>query len=207
MNCHDVKARLDHPDDAADGALTPEVRTHLEGCADCARYQVRLAAIREPHSVLAEEIPPLRDLWPGIASRLESGEEEREEKRKIRRIPRFLPLAAAAGIATILAASLLSRPPRRDEPLEFAAPSRPPVAAVESGFAQTRAVLIKRFEKQKNRADPEQIAALEGTLSTLDSAVQEIHAALESDPYNAALLFKLSHVRKRELQLLRQAVL
>lgn len=206
MNCHDVKVRLDHPDSAADGALTPDVWAHLEVCANCAQYRARLAAIREPSSVLAEEIPPLRDLWPGIAGRLETGE-ERVETRKITRIPRFLPLAAAAGIATILAASLLSRPPRQDEPLAFTALPRPPVAAVEVGFAQTRAVLLERFEKQKNRAAPEQIAALEGTLSTMESAVQEIHAALESDPYNASLLFKLSHVRKRELRLLRQAVL
>lgn len=206
MNCHDLKARLDRPGEAADGVPTPDVRAHLEGCANCARYAERLAALREPNSVLAEEIPPLRDLWPGIASRLETSEEPAEQ-RKIPRIPRFLPLAAAAGIATILAASLLSRPPRQDEPLTFTAPSRTPVASVEIGFTQTRAILLERFEQQKSRAAPEQIAALEEALSTLESAVQAIHAALESDPYDASLLFKLSHARKRELRLLRQVVL
>ena len=206
MNCHDVKTRLDHPDDASDGVLTPAVQAHLQGCADCARYQLRLAAIREPNSVLTEEIPPPRDLWPGIASRLQTAEEP-EERRKIRRIPRFLPLAAAAGIATILAASLLSRPPRQDEPLTFTAPTRTPVAAVEIGFTQTRAILLERFEQQKSRVAPEQIAALEEALSALESAVQAIHVALESDPYDASLLFKLSHARKRELRLLRQVVL
>jgi hypothetical protein len=41
----------------------------------------------------------------------------------------------------------------------------------------------------------------------MDSAVQDIHAALEGDPYNASLLFKLSHTRRRELRLLQQVVL
>ena len=206
MNCHDVKAQLNSPDCAAGGTLAPDVQTHLEGCANCARYRERLAAIRDPSSVLREEIPPLRDLWPGIASRLEMIE-ERREVRKIWRVPYFLPLAAAAGIATILAASLFSLPPRQAEPTSSAAPTRLPAAAVEIGFAQTRAVLLKRFEKQKNSASPEQIAMLEETLSTLESAVETIHAALESDPYNASLLFKLSHARKRELRLLQQVVL
>jgi hypothetical protein len=206
MNCHEVKAQLDSPDCAADGALAPDLRAHLEGCANCARYRERLAAIRDPSSVLRREIPPLRDLWPGIASRLERIE-ERKEKREIWRIPYFLPLAAAAGIATILAASLFSLPPLPSESPSSAAPTRLPAAAVEIGFAQTRAVLLKRFEKQKNSASPEQIAMLEETLSTMESAVQAIHAALENDPYNASLLFKLSHARKRELRLLQQVVL
>jgi hypothetical protein len=41
----------------------------------------------------------------------------------------------------------------------------------------------------------------------VDSAAQDIRAALERDPYNASLLFKLSHTRRRELRLLQQVVL
>jgi hypothetical protein len=66
---------------------------------------------------------------------------------------------------------------------------------------------MKRFETQKRGAAPEQIAMLEQMLATMDSAVQDIHAALESDPYNASLLFKLSHARRRELRLLQQVIL
>jgi len=206
MNCQDVKARLDHPDYAADGALAPDVLAHLEGCANCARYRERLAALLDPSSVLREEIPPPRDLWPGIANRLETIE-ERKEKRRIWRIPYFLPFAAAAGIATILAASLFSLPPRQDGSPSLTATPRLPAAEVEIGFVQTRAVLMKRFEVQKNSVPPEQIAGLEQALSTMESAVQAIHAALENDPYNASLLFKLSHARKRELRLLQQVIL
>jgi hypothetical protein len=213
MNCHDVRTRLDHPDYAADGALTPDTLAHIEGCADCARYRERLAAILDPSSVLPREIPPPSDLWPGIASRLET-----TEKRKIWRLPNFLPLAAAAGIAAMLVASLFSLPPRQSEtvaalPIQtpaiapILAPARLPAETVEIGFVQTRAVLMKKLEAQKRGAAPERVAALERTLSTVDSAVRDIHAALERDPYNSSLLFKLSHTRRSELRLLQQVVL
>ncbi len=213
MNCHDVRTRLDHPDYAADGALTPDALAHIEGCAPCARYRERLAAILDPSSVLPGEIPPPSDLWPGIASRLET-----TEKRKIWRLPNFLPLAAAAGIAAILVASLFSLPSRQSDTVAtlptqtpaiapLLAPARLPAETVEIGFVQTRAVLMKKLEAQKRSAAPERIAALEQTLSTMASAVRDIHAALERDPYNSSLLFKLSHTRRHELRLLQQVVL
>jgi hypothetical protein len=213
MNCDDVRTRLDHPDYAADGVLAPDAMAHIEGCANCARYRERLAAILDPSSVLPGEIPPPSDLWPGIASRLET-----TEKRKIWRLPNLLPLAAAAGIAAILVASLFSLPPRQSEtvaalPIQTTetdpvlVPGRLPAETVEIGFVQTRAVLMKRFEAQKRGAVPERVAALERTLSTVESAVQDIHAALERDPYNSSLLFKLSDTRRRELRLLQQIVL
>jgi hypothetical protein len=213
MNCQDLRTRFDHPDYAVDDVLPPDLVAHLEGCAECGRYRERLTAILDPSSVLSEEIPPLNDLWPGIASRLET-----TEKRKIWRIPNYVPLAAAAGIAGILAASLLSLPPRQSETVaslpirtpETAptlTPARPPAAAVEIGFVQTRNFLMKRFEAQKSSAAPERVAAAEHTLSTMDSAVQDIRAALERDPYNSSLLFMLSDTRRRELRFLQQVVL
>ncbi len=213
MNCHDVRTRLDDPDCAADGVLAPELRIHIEACADCARYRERLAAIIDPSSVLRREIPPPSDLWPAIASQLEA-----IEKRKIWRVPRFLPLAAAAGLAAILAASLFSLPRHRSEtvadiPIQAPeidpalAPALLPAETVEIGFVQTRAVLMKLFEARKSSAAPERVAVLEQTLSTMDSAARDIRAALERDPYNQSLLFKLSHTRRRELRFLQQVVL
>jgi hypothetical protein len=213
MICHDVRTQLDHPDFATDGTLTPDALAHIDGCVECGRYRKRLAAIIDPSSVLSREIPPPRDLWSNIAGRLDATEE-----RKVWRIPNFLPLAAAAGIAGILVASLFALPSRQSttettlpvqtpgtDPIVIS--SRLPVETVEIGFVQTRAVLMKQFEAQKNSVAPEQIASLERLLSTMDSAAQDIHAALERDPYNASLLFKLSHARRRELRLLQQVIL
>jgi hypothetical protein len=213
MNCQDVRTSLEHPDYTANGVLTPDALAHLEGCANCGRYRERLAAILDPSSVLPGEIPPPSDLWPAIASRLETAEE-----RKVWRIPYFVPLAAAAGIATILVTSLFLLPPRQGEtiaalPIQapetdpVRAPTLLPAATVEIGFVRTRAVLMDRLEAQKSGVAPEQVAALERTLATMDSAVQDIRAALERDPYNSSLLFKLSHTRRRELRFLQQVVL
>jgi hypothetical protein len=213
MNCHDVKNGLDHPDYAADGVLTPDVVAHLEDCADCGRYRERLAAILDPSSVLPGAIPPPSDLWPGIASRLET-----KEKPKLWRLPNLIPLAAAAGIAALLVASLFSLPPREGETVAtlpirtpgtdpMLTPARLPVETVEIGFVRTRAALMKKIEAQKRSAAPERVAALEQTLSTMNSAVQDIHTALERDPYNSSLLFKLSHTRRSELRFLQQVVL
>ena len=213
MICHDVRTQLDHPDFATGGTLAPDALAHIEGCVDCGRYRKRLAAIIDPSSVLSREIPPPRDLWSDIAGRLDENEE-----LKVWRIPNFLPLAAAAGIAGILVASLFALPSRQStteatlavqtpETDSFVVSSRLPAETVEVGFVQTRAVLMKQLEAQKSSAAPEQIASLERLLSTMDSAAQDIHAALELDPYNASLLFKLSHARRRELRLLQQVIL
>jgi hypothetical protein len=213
MICHDVRTQLDHPDFAANGTLTPDALAHIEDCRDCRQYHKRLAALLDPGSVLSREIPPPRDLWSDIASRLDAN-----EKPKIRRIPSFLPLAAAAGIAAILVASLFALPPRQSPavvalPVETPeansrlASSPLPVETVEIGFVRTRAALMKRFEAQKSSVSSERVASVEQTLSTMDSAVQDIHSALERDPYNASLLFKLSDTRRRELRLLQQVIL
>jgi len=126
-----------------DGTLTPDALAHIEDCAACGRYRERLAAIIDPSSVLPREISPPRDLWSGIAGRLDATEE-----RKVWRIPNFLPLAAAAGIAAILVASLFALPPRQST-TETAMPVRTPetdpifassplpIESVEIGFVQT----------------------------------------------------------------------
>jgi hypothetical protein len=66
---------------------------------------------------------------------------------------------------------------------------------------------MERLEAQKSNVTPEQVASLVRTLASMDSAAQDIRAALERDPYNSSLLFKLSHTRRRELRFLQQVVL
>jgi hypothetical protein len=210
MNCHDVRTRLDPPDHKVDDSLPPEILAHIEDCADCRHFRERLGAVRDPSSALAREIQPLRDLWPAIEGRLDE-----TEKPRVRSISNFLPLAAAAAIAAIVITSLFALPLRDDSTVTpnpvrvaetAATPVSMPIASVEVGFVQTRSFLVKMLETRKNTMEPEQVAVLEHTLSTIDSAIQDIHAALELDPYNSSLLFKLSHARRRELQYLQQAI-
>ena len=191
MTCNELRARLDDPDCAADGVLAPELRAHLEDCAECARYWERLAAILDPSSVLRREIPPPSDLWPAIESQLD----------------------AAVLVTSLFSSPASQRATEATVPVRITgtaarkATALLPAETVEIGFVQTRAVLMRRVEARKQTAAPAPIAALEHTLSTMDSAIRDIHAALERDPYNASLLFKLSHTRRRELRLLQQVVL
>ena len=75
------------------------------------------------------------------------------------------------------------------------------------GFAQTRAVLLKMVEVRKATLPSEQVASLEHTLSTIDAAVRDLHGALDLDPYDPSLLFKLSHTRRSEIRVLQKAIL
>jgi hypothetical protein len=186
---------------------------HLEDCADCRRAQERLAVLLDPGSALPREIQPSRDLWPAIAGRLDEAEE-----RKPLRLSKFLPLAAAAAIATVAVTSLFPVPPNEDanlatapiralETAATAAISGPlPAARVEAGFVLTRVALLKLVNLRKNTMGPEQIAVLEQTLASMESAVQTLHSALKRDPYNPSLLFKLSDTRRRELRYMRQTI-
>jgi len=213
MNCHDAKTRLDDWNPEADDVLSPDVAAHLEECVDCRGFRDRLAALHDPGSALPQEIQPRRDLWPGIASRLDE-----PEARWTRFAPLVVPLAAAAGIAAIAivgAFSLFSPedstvaavPRGSSETVANTAPARLPAAQVEIGFVQTRAVLVRMVEARKSTLTSEQVAALEHTLSTIDSAAQDLHAALNFDPYNPSLLFKLSYTRRSEIRVLQQAIL
>jgi hypothetical protein len=216
MNCHDVKTRLQHPDHAADEILSPEIQAHVEDCAECRHLRDRLAAILDPGFALPREIQPPRDLWPAIASRLDETNEAKA--RRIRSIPAFFPLAAAAGIAAIVVISQLVVPFGPESTVAttpiptpaitaMPAPALLPVTTVEMGFAQTRAVLLKMVEARKATLPSEQVASLEHTLSTMDSAAQDLHAALDLDPYNPSLLFKLSYTRRSEIRVLQKAIL
>jgi hypothetical protein len=214
MNCDDILREILDPERQAAEPMRAELEAHLQACANCRDVCDRLAAIEAPTAVLPREIAPSRDLWPGIASRLDAA----KPKKRILRFTRFIPLAAAAGMAGILATSLLSLPPDptkiaaetttlKTRPTETKPANRLPSAAVEVGFERTRAVLMKRFEAQKSTTPADQTASFELSLSTMTSAVEDIHSALERDPYNASLLMKLSQARRRELRLLQQVIL
>jgi hypothetical protein len=207
ITCHDVKSRLAHSDPAADDTLSPEILAHIEGCPDCERLQDRLAAILDPKSALPREIQPARDLWPAIASRLEETNE-----RAPRNLWAVLPLAAAAAIAGVIITSLFSLPLGQDpslatDPIRTAQSRRLPVTQVEAGFLQTRGALVKMVEARKSLMSPEQLAVLEQTLTSIDSAATDLHVALERDPYNSSLLFQLSYTRQKELHYLQQVIL
>lgn len=136
MNRHPTDAEI--LDAIAPGrAPSPEVRAHLEACAECRARIEAERPLSERLSGLPRESDPPRDLWPGVLERIEA------EPRGIRaRPPRRRPasrraLRAAAAIALFLAGGVAGRALPRGGSPERGAPGDPLAAAAEVQRAGT----------------------------------------------------------------------
>src|SRR5512133_1661258 len=76
MKCVDVEKLLD---DLVDGSLSEsraaEVENHIASCQACRAAERSLKALLAEAAALEPSIEPPRDLWLGIARRIEAGEE------------------------------------------------------------------------------------------------------------------------------------
>jgi anti-sigma factor RsiW len=104
-----MRGHLDDRLDAwLDGELSPadrmQAERHVGECAECRENAARLRALRDAAAALPREIPPARDLWPGIAARLSEPAVVPFPAR--RRLARPLALAAAAAVLMALSSAL-----------------------------------------------------------------------------------------------------
>lgn len=162
------------------------------------------------------EETPTRDLWPGVAARLEAKAAPRRTQVSFT-LPQLamaasLLIAVASGITWLAA----SRPP------SAAVDAQPMVVAqsestgeVEGGIvnanfadAQYNAAvtdLEQILRSERDRLDPRTVLVIERNLKAIDAAIQEARAALNDDPANAYLNSHLADARRRKLDLLRHA--
>lgn len=209
MTCSDLDEALDaYLDGTLVTAQHERVEAHLAGCSEC---RARAAAFRDliaDARALPREIRPARELWTGIAPRLDgSVVRSLTARRQGRR--RWIPLAAAA-VLLVTASVLLT--------LQFAAPRNvtpalPPAAGIIP--ASTRAmdadlVLAARdleqvLVEQRDRLAPATIATLERNLAVIDRAIEESRAALAADPANRDLRALLLGAHRQKLDLLERA--
>jgi hypothetical protein len=137
---------------------------------------------------LPRSIEPARDLWPGIERRLPP---------RRRRLPRWLPLAAAIALAA--GAWLLGRTAAREGPAPAPVASAPPGAGAAGD-------LLAALEREPGTLAPETVAALRRNLAVIDSALAESRAALARDPRDASAESWLRLVERQRADLLRQVV-
>lgn len=230
---------LDLLDDFVGGDLPPreerDVRRHLMQCEGCRAEEQALRALLDEAAALPDEIVPERDLWTGIAPRLQSRaalvEEPAEHLPEVRvigpRPARPLPwwMLAAASIALVIVTSFatlrLSGRGAGAEPTTIASQRAQRPAGAVGGGTPTALVAFRPAEKeyqkaiselegvlqtQRTRMAPQTAATIEANLRIIDQAIAESRAALAADPNSAELTHMLSDAYDTKLDVLRQAV-
>lgn len=196
---------------------------HLARCSACRSVAEELRGVAEAARDLGD-IPPGRDLWPGIEGRL--GE------ATVRRIPRrrdggergaaprrglFVSTAQLTAAAVLLVAlsSLLTAAVTRG-----ASPPSPQVGSPEAGAVELAGVaadeappaladeveaLTRAVREGGARLDPETRRILQDNLAVIEGAIEDARRALVQDPANDFLEEHLARVWQRKLAYLREA--
>lgn len=152
---------------------------------------------------LPHAIEPDRDLFPGIAARLDA----RPARRALPARPLF-PFAAAAGFVAVAIASgwfaLQQLPHAESEPLAAQTPLV--LREARAMHAEYEAALVAgtgdRWSALREQADPRYVAAW----TELDAAEAELNQALAADPGARFLLDRLKQVQSKRLHLTQKAL-
>lgn len=200
-------------DDYVDGALPEaqhhEAELHLAGCAACRSQERKLRAFLGEAAGLRHEVQPGRDLWPGIASRIEP------RAKVVRFVKRGGWLVGLAAAAAVLFALVTARP-RPDAGTQTAGGIAPgasvePAAAggdiekAEAEYIRATNQLLQALNARRGSMTPEaqkQMAELEASVGAIDKALGEVKGALEKDPQNTRLNKMLASTHQKKIDLL-----
>ena len=214
-----IERLSEHLDGALAGAEARAVEEHLAGCAVCASVEAELRSLVGRARAL-DDRPPSRDLWPGIAAAIGSGEAGRPAAptvalpRRRRRVTLSDPQLAAARLALALAsggAAWWARP-LASPPAGVAGAPTPEAGAVpasatlpqERGWAEE----VERLQAALAAAeglDATTVRVLERNLEIIDRAIRESREALASDPGNPFLEEHLARSWARKVATLKEA--
>ena len=141
---------------------------------------------------LPPEIPPSRDLWPGIAAQLSN---QGRAKRRAGWLPargwRVAASFAGALLGVLAAVALVDM--RGDSQRETASIDIAPVASEwlpitqDAKYRATRATLAASFEKQLALLPPDDRAKVEQGLRDIQIGLRALNEALQKHPDNLAL--------------------
>ena len=171
------------------------VEAHLADCAGCQAAIVELRALLTAAAALPKSIPPQRNLWTAIETRIVQRATGNVQRRWWRGA-----VAAAAVLAIALGIYRLLPP--------FAAPYRPAEegagwAAVQVDFDRASDELELTLATERERLRPETVALLERNLAVIDAAIAESRAALARDPANGELRRFFAAASRQKVELLR----
>ena len=215
--------------DYLDGELPParkrEMEQHLTECPECRAVLEDLRLLVTRSRALAD-MPPDRDLWPGIAARL-GGEASGNAPAPVvrpkprawtaRRISFSIPqLAAACAAVLALVAGFAWYAFVRVPAVERArlASGKTPVQAANADATPTStdhtaihdiAELRKILASGSGRLAPATVRSLEESLVIIDVAIRQAQRALDADPGNPYVKAHLNETMHRKIELMRRA--
>jgi hypothetical protein len=216
MNCQELDERLDAWVDGELGAAAAaEVESHLASCTLCRERERRLRQLLAHAASLPRSVTPPRDLWPGIARRV-----ERERSWSwAAGGSRPWALAAAATVVVGLAAVLWTgRAPSAVRTVEIpvATPearlaalpgvSDPVLAAAERQYEEAANALLEALQRRQAELQPETLAVVRANLEVIDRALAEVRGALVKNPSNPDLNRMLVATHRKKVDVLRRVV-
>lgn len=207
-----------------EGDLDREAREavggHLRQCLRCAAIVRDLNAIRREAARLPG-LEPSRDLWAGIAARIEAPVVDVGSHRAPARRRLAWGLAAAATLLVAVTSGITWTLARRDadssvagagdsvpaagSPVATVAGVRPltPELVYDREINELRAVLDQR----RSLLDSATVAAVEQSIRIIDTAIAEARAALARDASSAFLHDQLNRALQKKVGVLRTVAL
>jgi hypothetical protein len=221
---HGTERLSEYLDGGLDAAARAAVERHLDRCAECAGIVAELRAVVTEAGRLPE-VPPARDLWPGIRGRLAprpSRSSVSAGKRTAgssvisiwsgRRVMVTVPQLVAAGLAVAVLsaggvwAALTGEGARGGPASEHAAaPATGPAVALLASYEPAMSELETEYERRRGDLDPETIQVVERNLAIIDAAIREASHALAADPASGFLHTRLADAMRMRMGVLRQA--
>ena len=216
-SCETMARRID---EYVDGMLAPgpslELEEHLERCLACRRAVDELERLLAAAAALPKILQPERDLWPGIADRLEDPAPERAPVtfQVLRHQGWFQALAAVLLLVLGIAVGrqMPTAPTSSDEPstedIRLVSDEAPAsFSYVEAELLRTKETLWLVAMRRGEDLSPVTRRVVERNLRILDRAIEEIHTALENDPGNPHLEERLLDHHRRGVELLERLAL
>jgi anti-sigma factor RsiW len=215
MTCRELDERLD---DWVDGALAAAearaVEEHLAGCELCRERERQLRRLLAHAAALPRSVAPPRDLWPGIAERIERG---RSWSALLASWQPFALAAAAlvVGLAAFLwsgsgptAVRTVAMPSASPElrPVAGTALADPSLAAAVRQYEEAARALLEALQRRRPVLPAEDLARVEANLEVIDRALAEVRLALEKDPESPELNRMLVATHRKKVDVLRRVV-
>jgi len=210
MNHETARTRLDALVDGELGAAErAEVQAHVAKCAACRSEAEALKRMRAEARALPASLAPGRDLWPGIVRRIAPAPVPVSGHRWwFEGWTQGLAWAAVLAVVLLGAYRLLapgSTPPAGDRAQVMPAGMVPAVGALETQVAGAGKELQAALALRPEGMDEATGKVLAANLGVLERAIDETRRAWRAHPEDPALMYGLTDLYRRKLQLLHEA--